>query len=590
MKKSIIIFVTMVALSVGMVAYGWNFVNGQVGEARLTEETVIGNRDAADGLTAGFRADSMDSLHWTNSFDFSTDKTESSFKRGEMTKTADPVIYETIRFTGWSTVPYATALKYDWLEGIQDKKVQSFYDKIQQKVLKDGAEQEGRIRLKDYLDFYPVSFRFQFGTKTYNSNNALTGLKVYDGRNMLSSEDGPLSYYDEVDLYVNLNKMFKIPVIGNEYQEYRVSQIEEYDDKKSLGYNTEIKKPLDKGGDYYEFDPIITLQEENIKDGRKWIHPDRSDSLSYEADTENHGRAASDYGLKNRVLFIVNNKTAKGASVDVSQIRDGYGVYELPIDAKATATIRRGKRSNTVPDPKPLSDKLAMVYPLDEKAEYVEMSLSDDHRYLAVFSVKDGNYYAELVDADTWKSKEIVEMFPASEEMAYAWGEDGSLAVTNHEGYVTVFARMDDDDKPYKILYSGKVQSGFDKAFFDTEMVGRDHSYAKYKYCIDRGLAVTTKDGKAALVQNMLVGNPEYKIRNAALVCAIIDKSGVIYRGRLKSNIVDLDYDMSEGEIQMIREFFDGKGEGRSDSDVLKNLIEPVRNENWSKWKTPAGQ
>ncbi len=587
MKKSIIIFVTVAVLSVGMTVYGWTFVDSQVGEVTLTEETITGNRDVADGLTVGFRSDSADSLHWTSRYDYGADQTESSFKRGEMAKTVDPLLYDNIRFTGWSTAPYCTQLKYDMFEGVQDKKIHAFYNQIQQTVVKDGSTEEGKIRLKDYLDFYPASFRFQFGTKIYNSDNALTGLKVYDERNMLSSESGTFDYDVEVELYTALNNLFKIPVIKNEYQEYKVSKIEDYDYKQALGYKTEIEKPSGVGEDFYEFDPIIALQEENLKDGKKWVHPDLAANLSNkdnDSDESHAGKTASDYGLKNRILFAVNNRTAKGTPVDVSQISDGYGVYELPIDAKATATVTMGRRSATVPNPKPLSDEIAMVYPLDEKAEYVEMSLSEDHRYLAIFSVKNGAYLVDLIDADTWTSKGPSRVFPASEKMTYAWGEDGSLAMTNHEGYVAVFTRTGNENKPYEILYSGKVPSGFDKAFFDTEMVTKKRSYAKYQYGIDEGLAIATKDGKVAFVQNALIGDSQFNIRNAPLECAVIDKSGVIYRGRLKSNIVDLEYDMSADELQMIRDLRGGTVNGI----MKKYMIEPVRNENWSEWKTPA--
>ncbi len=62
----------------------------------------------------------------------------------------------------------------------------------------------------------------------------------------------------------------------------------------------------------------------------------------------------------------------------------------------------------------------------------------------------------------------------------------------------------------------------------------------------------------AALVQSLPAGDPKWGIRNAALACAIIDKSGVIYRGSLKSNIVDLEYDLSDAEIRMIKDLRDG--------------------------------
>ena len=48
MKKSIIIFVTSIALSVVMVIYSWAFVESRVGRITLTEETMAGNKAAAD--------------------------------------------------------------------------------------------------------------------------------------------------------------------------------------------------------------------------------------------------------------------------------------------------------------------------------------------------------------------------------------------------------------------------------------------------------------------------------------------------------------------------------------------------------------
>ena len=155
MKKSIIIFVTVTVLSVGMTAYGWAFVNSQIGKATLMEETITGNRDIADGLTVGFRADSGDDLHWINSFNYSTNKTESSFKRGEMTKKIDTLVYDDIRFTGWSTVPFFTQLKYEKLEGLQEKGIHGFYHEIQKKVSENNSEEKGKVKLKDYLDKNP---------------------------------------------------------------------------------------------------------------------------------------------------------------------------------------------------------------------------------------------------------------------------------------------------------------------------------------------------------------------------------------------------------------------------------------------------
>lgn len=580
MKRSIVIFLMTAVLSTGMIVYGCIFVNSTTGKATLTEESFVGDSDAAEGLEVGFRADSGSELHWVNTYEYGSGETDSDFKRGEMAVKSEAAVYENIRFTGWSSVPYVTRLEYDRLGGLQETKIHDYYDEIQQDVLESGKAARGVIRTGEYIDYYPVSFRFQFGTRSYNSSAALTGLKIYEENGSLSGENAA-SYDRDVDMYVTFNDMFRIPVIENEYQRYRISAAGDHDEKTSLGYRSRIVKPLGDGADFYEVDPIIVVQEENIRDGMNWEHPDMAaGDAEGESNGESEGReakSASEYGLKNRLLFVVNNRTAMGENVDISQIRGGYGVYELPVDTEATATIGKSRRSWTLPDPKPLMDQMAMVYPLDEGAEYVELSLSEDHRHLAVFSVADGKYFAELIDADLWESCGRFELFPAAEKLTYSWGNDGSLAMTNHEGHAAVLYR--DGEAGYGLLYSGRPGDDFDSAFFDERVTMRENSYARYRAGVDSGLAVTVKEGKAALVQNPKAGSGENSIRNAALECAIIDERGVLYRGLIKSDMVDLDYDMTAEEVQEVIEY-----SGGTRADLMKTIIRPVRNENHARW------
>ena len=572
MKKSIFIFLTATVLSIGMIVFGWTTASDQIGKARLTEETITGDRAAADGRIVAFRADSADDLHWINGFDYSTNKTVSSFMRGEMETTAVTSVYDDMRFTGWSAVPYYTQLKYDALDGLQDKKIQNYYDKLQKQALADGKEKKGTIRTGDYLDYYPISFRFQFGEKVYNSSSALTGLKILADKKSLN-EEKTAPYAGDIELYTVLNDWFRIPVIDNEYQDYSVSSEQDSSNKRFSVSKTTIKKPLGAGKDYYEFDPVIFLQQENIRDGKEWEHPDTKESL--ESQDDNNYHKASEYGLKNRLLFVVNNRTVKGKPVDVSQIKGGYGVYELPIDTDATISIGKGRKNLFIPDPTPLSDQLKMTYPLDETAEYVDISLSGDHRNLAIFSIKEGDYFVEIVDADTWQSKCKEKMFPASEKISYAWGEDGTLAATDHNDHIAILT--ENDNSGYRLLYAGGVAEGLDDELFTTEMVARKNSHDRYEHGNAVGLAVTAQDGKVALVQNSPAGNPKLGLRNADLECAVIDKTGVVYNGLLKSSLVDIDYGSTEEDINAIEDLAGGS--------MVKNVIKPVSNKNRAEWK-----
>ncbi len=57
----------------------------------------------------------------------------------------------------------------------------------------------------------------------------------------------------------------------------------------------------------------------------------------------------------------------------------------------------------------------------------------------------------------------------------------------------------------------------------------------------------------------------------------MIDRTGVNYIGLLKSNLVDIDYGITEDEINAIEKLADGS--------MTKNVIKPVGNENWAKWE-----
>ena len=572
MKRYIAIFAAAAFFSISMIIYGCIFVDSKIGEVILTEETISGSSSAAAGLEVSLRADSADDLHWIGSYNYSTGKTDSMFKRGEMPVEIETFLYDDIRFNGSSTVPYSTELKFESLGNIQGKKLHEFFDELQHDVMKSGEIKKGKIRLSQYLDYYPISFRFQLGTKILNSDSALTGLKIYDEQEKLSTENTAV-YNEEIELYKAFNEMFRIPVIENEYHKYEIAAKNDYNEKKSLGYNTKIERTADKGEDYYFFDPTIMLQEENIFDGKKWHHPDLEDNAEKNGDG---GKMASDYKLKNRMLFIVNNRTAKGFPVDVSKLDKGYGIYELPIDVTANASVKKGKKSWTVPDPVPLIDEMKMIYPLDAETEYIELSLSPDHRHLVIFSVREGFWNVEIIDADRLVREANAVMFPASHKLVYAWGDDGSLAATNHDGYVAVFEKNDSSEEPYHIIYKGKTEDSFGEAFFDTDISVRKDFYAEHICAEDKGLELAVKDGKAALVQNLIAAGGEANIRNAALECAVIDESGVLYRGILKSNITDMDYSMSKKEIELIV--------NEENAALRKQTILPVRNENRAEW------
>ncbi|MCI7392256.1 MAG: hypothetical protein MSH28_01935 [Clostridiales bacterium] len=561
--KSIFGFLIVGTMAIVIISFSWIFLNREAGSAQLQERMISGDCNAAEGLAAAFRADSADDIHWLNEYDFSGREAKSSFSRGIMSVGKAEDTYRDFRFTGWRREPYYIHLQYDELGKMQEKRIHEFYDDLQRQSKAAGKPCRGTIRLKDYIDYYPVNFRFQFGEKIYNSAAMLQGLKTFDDRGELTEENTE-PYQGDLELYKVLNENFRIPVIDNEYQQYRISP-----DGK-----TKLSKPLGADKDFYEFDPIIVLQQENIKDGTEWKHPDTKSGI-VEDKAKNDVVSASEYGYKNRMLFIVNNRTAKGKPVDVSEIRDGFGIYELPIDSAAGITIGKGRKNLFIPDPKPLTDRLAMVCPLDRDAEYVEMALSGDHRQLVLFFIKEDNYYVEIFDADTWESILKERIFPASEKMAYGWGDDDSFAVSDCKEHIAVFTKNGKGETPYKLLYKGRVPENIARDYFAAETVAKEHSYCKYEYGIDEGLAIAAKADRAALINNSLIGDSGYK--NPDLMCAVIDNNGLAYEGLLQSNLVDADSSVTGRELKKILM--------TDDAELLKYMIKPVPDQNQAGWK-----
>lgn len=555
MKKSIIIFVTAMVFAIGILSFGWVFVFSQAYEAVLTEETLSGNRETAEGLTVGFTGETKDRLKWVNCFDYSTNRTKSTIKREPLEDEQEEIKNE-FRFTGEDLTPYFTQVEYGRiLTALQNQEIKGFYNDIQDRVMKTGETEIGKIKVKDYIDYYPIGFRFQFGKKIYDMDNALTGLKILEERGVLDEETGS-GYNREVEMYNILQDAFAIPVIENEYQKYKISKVKNFNPKRELGYQTKVKNSLGKGEDYYRFNPILIFQDEPLKAEKQWEHPDLAGGKTPE---EKH---------KNRIIFIVNNRTEKGRPVDISQIKGGYGIYVLPVDVSKYSSREVSGGVITSPDPQPIPSKLQMVYPLDTEAEYTELSLSKDHRYLAVFSEKGGTCSVDIVDADNWNSSGSVELFAASEKMTYTWGDDGSLAVTDGKESVAIFERTEIKNKPYTLIYRGKTEVSFNDIFFG------------------RGLSVAAKDGKAALVQNPTIDGKLSEIRNASIVCTVIDKKGIRYIGRLKNNLVDWSYDMETKDIESIKKLLYGNASDEEGSKVMqKQMLRPSETENWVKWE-----
>lgn len=417
MNKTLISLVATAAVAGIAILGGFAFAVENAGKVLLSEETVSGNKQAAEGVSVKFGIDSGKGLYWINRYSFSAEKTESSLRRGKMpgSPKADP--YRIISFNNTSPG-------------------------------EDGM-------------YYSLEFSFKLGSKIYTS--------------------------DDSKLYSDINEFFRIPV------------------------------PFE--GDSYSFNPAIILQEENSLDGIIRNHPDLEKGV-----------------MKNRLLFAAQSRTQQGNTVDFSGVKGGYGIYELPIETVLEGTITGyKKRSWLIPNPKPLTNRVSMVYPLDETVETVDLTMSADHRYLALFSKTDGFITAEIIDADLWRSVGTFRLFTASGRLTYAWGEDGTLAAANHCGYVAIITKSANEQEPYELFFAGKVGEGLDNEIFDGDSEYHRHVTKGCCSVNDARLEPAHESGRVVMVQSLMSDDRK---RVSGVECAVFDNNGVLYMGRLRSSIV----------------------------------------------------
>lgn len=221
-------------------------------------------------------------------------------------------------------------------------------------------------------------------------------------------------------------------------------------------------------------------------------------------------------------LVVIQEESAASGYTDCTNrlliLPDSLGIYELPVKVTlSSAMTSKGKKSWLVPDPVPLGEKLRMVYPLEGDGEYTGMSLSPDHSIIALFSVRGEECFLELVDAAKMKTLNRYSIFPAADEMKYAWGDDGCLVIGSRDDRLALLSGEGD------MIYSGEAGEGFYEEFFgDAIDVRRDYA-GDYKCNLCPGTAAACSGDKVALMQY-----PE---------CAVFDGDGLLYRGILRSSI-----------------------------------------------------
>ena len=154
MKKSLILIIYLVALSVGIFSYAQGWVS-QGREAITVEETVLyGDRSAAEGITVMNRTHCGFHMFWNTSYTVGEAlavKTEYEFHQNQLYEAAerrsDVQVY--------SNINYAMSGSVDLTDlGANDMLIEAARDVATR--TSDGETHEEEVFLKDYYQFYPI--------------------------------------------------------------------------------------------------------------------------------------------------------------------------------------------------------------------------------------------------------------------------------------------------------------------------------------------------------------------------------------------------------------------------------------------------
>lgn len=193
-----------------------------------------------------------------------------------------------------------------------------------------GESKSEIVYLKDYFEFYPIDIYIGFPDDSYH-------LSQHE-RNYMSE--------DEAKQLKSFSDYFKIPVL----EEHAVRV--EMDKRDESGYSSGSS---DAGSDIFYLDSFSAIDEEYV-------------------------------------YFTFNPHTLNGNLVDLSHIKDGYGIYRFPYS----------KKPDVLSDMYDVNfEELSMVYPLDPAEQIHYMSISEDKTKILLFGEDNKNTGSKIIVIDT---------------------------------------------------------------------------------------------------------------------------------------------------------------------------------------------
>lgn len=284
MRRTLIILLLLVAVSITGIGAAFIEVNSQRDQVVITPQYTDGDESSLNGLTTHLKMHYDDHLFWNTSYiagETPSASTEYLFSAKELRQDM-PQTYGINIYSDFIISHYTDAVTEQTPLG---EVFRELYNSAQ-----PGEEKTAIVDLSEYYEFYPlsVSIDLQRYWLYWNEEDIL-----YDDRDPSEYEPGS----DMYNIY-HFTQFFRIPVVEGTTVEISVI--------KSSGDNSAYTSGISG----------ITAGFQLYAEG---------------------------FAANSALYFTFNNKTSEGENIDTSNIPGGYGIYALPYTDKEMPS---GTRSN----------------------------------------------------------------------------------------------------------------------------------------------------------------------------------------------------------------------------------------------------
>lgn len=350
----------------------------------VTETALEGDPKAAEGLTVTTRLEYENCLFWQTDYRMGqvpSYDTEFTFLQLEAdysywTEFSGLQIYDAINSSGWGSL-------MDDLERENPMGMEKAFLELYElaKLEEPGEEVKKQIYVKDYYDYYPVDFTWDFPTVRKDNGSYM----------LLTPREDTQAYKEAAAVY---GEFFRIPVLEKEALELHMVLRGDGYQISNYGHSGAYSEDPEKFDSFYFYTTAQVL----------------TDSACY---------------------FTIENRSNGGAYMDTSLIPGGFGIYCQPYTV--------GEDGKSIIDPK----TLYTAYTLEETVSVYDMQLSPDGKDILLFTAEDGQLWLTVIDTATMENRQRIMLCEENGYQLYAT-KDHFMVVTVGWNRMIVLERQAD--------------------------------------------------------------------------------------------------------------------------------------------------